>query len=127
MAWPNVQFQGGYKRFFIYLREKEKRKRAQEFLSMPDLEPDLAQTHEVTATETDRSNPSDLSAMPNAISPQQELTDISPCDCPIVEQHLSCLFERLALGPDTDAQPAAKRRKLSHGGPSHRLYKGRRV
>ncbi|KAF5638958.1 uncharacterized protein FTJAE_5029 [Fusarium tjaetaba] len=126
MASPNVPFQGGYKRFFVYLREKDKRKRVQEFLSKLDIEPDLAQRHEASVTETDRSIPSDLPAMPEAAPPQQELTGILPCHCLIVEQNLSRLFERLTLGPDTDAQPAAKRRKLSHGGSPHRLYKGRR-
>ncbi|PNP76468.1 hypothetical protein FNYG_10182 [Fusarium nygamai] len=122
MASPDVLFPGGYKRFFLYLREKVERKCAQEFLSMPD----FAHTPEASVTEIDRLIPPDQPATPEVIQPQQELTDISPCDCPTVEQHLRPLFERLTLGPDTDAQPAAKRRKLSHGGSSHRLFKGRR-
>ncbi|KAF5573479.1 hypothetical protein FPCIR_13966 [Fusarium pseudocircinatum] len=104
MASPNVSFQGSYKRLFVHLREKAKGKQAQEFLSIPD----PAEIPEASVAELDRLIPPDQPATLEAIPPQQELTDMSPCDCPIVEQHLTLLFERLTLGPDTDAQPAAR-------------------
>jgi hypothetical protein len=114
------------------------RKRAQELLNIieSEPEPDLAQTLQTSVTEIGPLIPSEQPATPDAIRPQQELTDISPCDCFTVGQQLRLVFERLTLGPstaekraqrgrvdddDTDGQPAAKRRKLSDGRSSHRL------
>ncbi|KAF5702350.1 hypothetical protein FMUND_13519 [Fusarium mundagurra] len=129
---------GYYSRFLAFLSDLAKTKRAQD---CPVPEPDLAQTPEASVTETDRSIPSDQPAAPEAISPQQELTDMSPCDCSIVEQYLRVGLERLTLGTstaekrgrpgcadddDADGQPSAKRRKLSIGRSSHRIDKGRR-
>ncbi|KAG4267582.1 hypothetical protein FPRO04_12737 [Fusarium proliferatum] len=127
-----------YFRFWDYLSEEVKKKGVQDSPTMIEPKPDLDQTPQDSVAETDRSTPSDQPAKPQAISPQQELNDVSPCDCPIVEQILRLGVERLTLGPSTaekrarrgrvidDAQPAAKRRKLSDGRSFHLYYKGRR-
>ncbi|CZR49545.1 uncharacterized protein FPRO_15904 [Fusarium proliferatum ET1] len=127
-----------YFRFWDYLSEEVKKKGVQDSPTMIEPKPDLDQTPQDSVAETDRSTPSDQPAKPQAISPQQELNDVSPCDYPIVEQILRLGVERLTLGPSTaekrarrgcvidDAQPAAKRRKLSDGRSFHLYYKGRR-
>ncbi|CCT76207.1 uncharacterized protein FFB20_13573 [Fusarium fujikuroi] len=124
-----------YFRFWDYMSEEAKEKHVQESPVMIELEPDLAQTPQTSVTEINQP------ATAQAISPQQQLTDISPCDFPIVEQNLRLGVERLTLGPSTaekrarrgrvddddiDAQPAAKRRRLSDGRSFHLFYNGRR-
>ncbi|CVL07225.1 uncharacterized protein FMAN_15338 [Fusarium mangiferae] len=130
-----------YFRFWDYVSEEAEKKPVQESPVMTEPKPDLDQIPQASVAEIDRSIPSDQSAMPQAISPQQELTDISPCDCTIVEQNLRLGVERLTLGPstaekrarrgrvdddDTDTQPAAKRRRLSEGRSYHPFHNGRR-
>ncbi|KAG4291580.1 hypothetical protein FPRO06_13801 [Fusarium proliferatum] len=127
-----------YFRFWDYLSEEVKKKGVQDSPTMIEPKPDLDQTPQDSVAETDRSTPSDQPAKPQAVSPQQELNDVSPCDCPIAEQILRLGVERLTLDPSTaekrarrgrvidDAQPAAKRRKLSDGRSFHLYYKGRR-
>lgn len=121
-----------YFRLWDYLSEVAEKKGVQESPVMTEPEPDLAQTPQTSVTEIDQP------ATPQATSPQQELTDISPSDCPIVGQNLRLGVERSTLGSSTaekrarrgrvddDAQPAAKRRKLSDGRSFHLFYNGRR-
>lgn len=125
-------------RLWDYLSEEAEKKGVQESPVMTEPEPDLAQTPQTSVAGIDRSIPSDQPATPQAISLQQELTDISPCDFPIVERNLRLGVERSTLGSsiaekrarrgrvDDDAQPAAKRRKLSDGRSFHLFYNGRR-
>lgn len=86
-----------YFRFWDYLSEEVKKKGVQDSPTMIEPKPDLDQTPQDSVAETDRSTPSDQPAKPQAISPQQELNDVSPCDYPIVEQILRLGVERLTL------------------------------
>ncbi|QGI71389.1 hypothetical protein CEK27_003718 [Fusarium fujikuroi] len=130
-----------YFRFWDHLSEEAEKKDVQESPIMTEPEPDFAQTPQTSVAEIDRSIPSDQPPTSQAISPQKGLTDISPCDCPIVEQNLRLGVERLTLGPSTaeksarrgrvddddmDAQPAAKRRRLSDGHSFHLFYNSRK-
>ncbi|CVL12510.1 uncharacterized protein FPRN_15106 [Fusarium proliferatum] len=134
-------FKRHYFRFWDYVSEEAKKKPVQESPVMIEPEPDLAQTPRTSVAEIDRSIPSDQLPTSQAFSPQERLTDISPCDCPIVEQILRLGVERLTLGPSTaekrarrgrvnnnniDVQATANRRRLSDSHSFHLFYNGRR-
>ncbi|KAF5689153.1 hypothetical protein FDENT_4517 [Fusarium denticulatum] len=77
MTSPNVPFSRGYKRYVVYINDKTKRKRVQDFLRMLGPELGLAQTPEASVTKIDRLILSDQPATSKAIPPQKQLTDIS--------------------------------------------------
>ncbi|KAF5986986.1 hypothetical protein FBULB1_2192 [Fusarium bulbicola] len=141
----SAQVSGQTKKDAMHRFVKRYRKRVQEFLNMiePEPEANLAQKLQTSVAESDRSIISYPSATPEAVPPEQELTDISTCDCSVVQQHLRLAFEWLTLDPSASAvivkrarpqyvdddeaggQHSAKRRKPFHGGLSHCLSKGR--